>query len=1031
MSVNNITITGNVIEDENLGLTSLATDTDDAANPDDNVVLLTFQNNISTSLGDRLTALGIYPAETTNPGTTQAAIGISEDTNIVSTADTNLIFSDINGAALVGVDSGFKAIDGKEIFLYSDSSNPDIVLGREGSSGGADPNGTVAFALLLQPTASGATIWVVQYEALTNPQNGGEDVNTLTLKDLVYVTGSTTTSSSFLIGTKKPGQNYWLPFTSSSGTSTVLVTGLDASAASPDTVNTSSVGDGSNSQAITPGGALRFDFVTTTGYSTTTNTKDKTFLTDSSLSISTFIEGTGASFDISQVTPTGKTINVKIIAQNESAGTFGSGLGSYTDTAANTVPLTEIKVWTGGINGTLIADSARAPSLNHGITFGGTAGAPDGTVNNLAVNETIQILTGSTLFDQFVVENNNPPKGAGFDILNVTQTQSSTSTDHTEVGSHIIFEDSVPTASINVVAKTVYEDGLVALDDPTSATTANGSVTTLFNPGVDTPLTYKLSSDYSSLTSQNLVSGGTPLAYVVSSDGTTLTATKGSGGPTVFTLTLDTSGTWNFTLSASVDHAPGADDSKQTTIDFGGLVLATDADGSQATAALAALAVTVVDDVPENFTPVPIASADNIQDAAGSTATKNLTGGATDPYPTLNIDNHAGADGFGALTFTGTNGSQLTGQLDSGATGTPLTTADGSAIYLFGFGTGTLTATTDSTGVNAADNVFTITTDPANNQYTFDMLQAIGNGSRTLFSDFADVPAGDYAWFSLPFNPTTKQPVTPGKSVVFTGKTAGTDTVNPSSIGTGTDAQSVKDGNAIRIDFVNDVHSINTTNDLKSLGTLGYAGHYEVNDSGFTLAQVNGSGGPNAAVDIRLDAYDIAQGPLAVGGPFPTDSGQDAITEVKLVTFDSSGNETVLGDFKEDSLGGGAVTKSITAAGKTEAVTVNFGPTGDGSGADVEGLKYIPGVYILATTADGFDRLVATNVDTTYNNANHSFDVGAVSAGTFVAGTDVNMAFNLALQDYDAFSSGANLQSGNLIEASTGTLNIKLTAPTV
>src|SRR5207244_3404260 len=134
-----------------------------------------------------------------------------------------------------------------------------------------------------------------------------------------------------------------------------------------------------------------------------------------------------------------------------------------------------------------------------------------------------------------------------------------------------------------------------------------------------------------------------------------------------------------------------------------------------------------------------------------STATNNLTGGTNDPYPTLNIDNHAGADGFGALTFTGTNGSLLTGQLDSGPTGTPLTTADGSAIYLFGFGTGTLTATTDSTGVNAADDVFTITTDPANNQYTFDMLQAIGNGSRTLFSDFADVPAGDYAWFALPF----------------------------------------------------------------------------------------------------------------------------------------------------------------------------------------------------------------------------------------------------------------------------------------
>ncbi|TGR69960.1 hypothetical protein EN866_40335, partial [Mesorhizobium sp. M2D.F.Ca.ET.223.01.1.1] len=106
------------------------------------------------------------------------------------------------------------------------------------------------------------------------------------------------------------------------------------------------------------------------------------------------------------------------------------------------------------------------------------------------------------------------------------------------------------------------------------------------------------------------------------------------------------------------------------------------------------------------------------------------------------------------------------------------------------------------------------------------------------------------------------------------------------------------------------------------------------------------------------------------------------------MTFDSSGKETVLADFTGNS------TKSITSGGKTESVTVNFDPTGDSNGVDVEGLKYIPGVYILASTADGFDRLVTTNVDTSYNNAGHSFDVGPVSAGTFVAGSDVNMSFN-------------------------------------
>ena len=111
-------------------------------------------------------------------------------------------------------------------------------------------------------------------------------------------------------------------------------------------------------------------------------------------------------------------------------------------------------------------------------------------------------------------------------------------------------------------------------------------------------------------------------------------------------------------------------------------------------------------------------------------------------------------------------------------------------------------------------------------------------------------------------------------------------------------------------------------------------------------------------------------------------------------------------------------------------MSVNFAPTvGDPGGVDVTGLQDVPGVFVLVGTASGFDRLLATNIGTAYSNKD-SFDVGAVSAATFAAGTDVNMAFNLALQDYDAFSSGSNLdQSGNLIEASTGTLSVKLTAP--
>jgi hypothetical protein len=53
--------------------------------------------------------------------------------------------------------------------------------------------------------------------------------------------------------------------------------------------------------------------------------------------------------------------------------------------------------------------------------------------------------------------------------------------------------------------------------------------------------------------------------------------------------------------------------------------------------------------------------------------------------------------------------------------------------------------------------------------------------------------------------------------------------------------------------------------------------------------------------------------------------------------------------------------------------------------------------------------------------------MGGVTGLTFVAGQSVNMAFNLALQDFDAFHSGLN---GSLTEAGTGMLNVTLTAPT-
>ncbi|MFS8050914.1 hypothetical protein, partial [Rhizobium sp. BR 314] len=629
-----ISVTGNVIADEDLGIVTLAADSDPTS-PDNNVTLSNFQTGIpaSSSLGTSLTSIGLYPSTTTGTGTTQA-IGISENA-IISATVSNMIFSDSSGNTLNGVDSGFKAIDGNEIFLYSDPTNPDIVLGRESNSAGA-----VAFALLLQPTSGGATVWVVQYEALTNTNPAvGEDANTLDLANRVYVSGSST--ASFNIGTKDPGQNYWLPFTDPTTTTTVLVTGLDASSTSPDTVNTSSSGDGSNSQSITPTEALRFDFVSSyTGGST----KDKTFLTDGTLNSLVYKEGTGATFDISQVTPTGDKVNIQIIAQNETGATFGS---TQTNTSANTVALGEIDVYTTG--GTLLASSTRTTG-NNGITFGGTTSAPNGVVNGLGVDEVVKFFSaGGASFDQFVVENitgtGNTP---GFDILNVTQTQTISAT--AEVGSHILFEDSVPMASANTQTATVDEDALVgeATGETGFGGTATGNVSNLFIPGVDTPLTYRLITDTSSLPT-NVTSHGVAVTYAVTSSGGVDTLTASAGATTVFTLALtESTGAYTFKLFAAIDNETPQNGSPEGTFSFdvSKLLQATDADGhfaagDTATAAANALKLTIIDDQPTVTANTQTATVD--EDALVGEATGETGFGGT---ATGNISNlfNTGAD---------------------------------------------------------------------------------------------------------------------------------------------------------------------------------------------------------------------------------------------------------------------------------------------------------------------------------------------------------------------------------------------------
>ena len=96
--------------------------------------------------------------------------------------------TDLGGRAFNGKDSGLKAtVSGNEIFLYTTADG--LVVGREGTSAVANPDGKVVFALYLEPGS--LKLDVAQYEAISHPDTNNPN-NSVNLGSLVHVTQTVT-----------------------------------------------------------------------------------------------------------------------------------------------------------------------------------------------------------------------------------------------------------------------------------------------------------------------------------------------------------------------------------------------------------------------------------------------------------------------------------------------------------------------------------------------------------------------------------------------------------------------------------------------------------------------------------------------------------------------------------------------------------------------------------------------------------------------------------------------------------------------
>nr|WP_305847156.1 DUF5801 repeats-in-toxin domain-containing protein [Vibrio sp. ArtGut-C1] len=284
----------------------------------------------------------------------------------------------------------------------------------------------------------------------------------------------------------------------------------------------------------------------------------------------------------------------------------------------------------------------------------------------------------------------------------------------------------------DVDAITVDEDDLASIgSDQSNPISIDGNFTT--TQGSDRVVSYQL--DASATPVDGLTSQGVAvtLTEIANGDGS-FTYEATAGGNPVFTLTVDTDGSYNFTLEGPIDHAV---DSDELTLNFP--IITTDFDGDTVTETIP---VTIVDDVP-TITAVDALSVDE----------DDLGGVGSDP----------GGDLFVEGAFTTTQGSDrvVSYRLDSTADPVAGLTSQGEAITLVetanGDGSFTYVATADG------NPVFTLNV-ATDGTYDFTLQGPIDHAANSdnLTIDFPIIATdfdGDTTSATIPVTITDDAPV--------------------------------------------------------------------------------------------------------------------------------------------------------------------------------------------------------------------------------------------------------------------------------
>ncbi|KPU57278.1 hypothetical protein AN403_2457 [Pseudomonas fluorescens] len=516
-------------------------------------------------------------------------------------AITDIRFTKADGTLLDGVDSGRKTADGVSIYLYTDTENNNVLLGRAGPGS----SGAIVFAAYIEEIGTpvtGGKIWTVLYQPLYHSDTGTPD-DSINLDQKVFI--GTSEDSNFNLTGAPSGQQLFLMFTTEGATAdvngripgvSIIVTGrnpLDQSASSAaitsaDTVNSSQGGGnttlGTNNQAITEQEGLRFSFVTGARADVTIpNLSPGEAGVESNIDFNQYFGARAATFRVVQETG-GTTAKILLTAfKNADNDSLGSQSGANFINSYDNDATEKVNIAVGSVT---VKTFLGATVTNAVITYNA-----DGTVLITGVPTDSQITYGTaTDHNRVLIENaglltakNGDRSHADFDIGGFKVLQTNTVT--TEIGSKIIFEDDGPSISTTGTEPTLMVDETVLGIDASQSFAAN--FTSAFGADGAGTLTYALGVVAGA---SGLTDTATGHAVNLSLNGTVVEGRTATSDLLVFTVSVAANGVVTLDQLRAVVHSNTSNPDDSTSLTSDNLVTLTatktDKDGDSAQATL-------------------------------------------------------------------------------------------------------------------------------------------------------------------------------------------------------------------------------------------------------------------------------------------------------------------------------------------------------------------------------------------------------------------------------------------------------------